>query len=401
MTLLADYDLARPTPVIWGVEGHDEALVLVCRDGRPVDLVCVPLDSLDGALTRHMIERAMAKQSAVPLYVRGDASDRHQSVADRPPMTVAVCTRERPRSLQRCLAALTRLDYPDYEIVVVDNASRDEATRAVTASHGPICRYVREDTPGLDWARNRAVAEARHDLIAFCDDDAHASPGWLAAIADTFADPQVAAVTGLVLPMELATWAQRLFERYGRGMSKGLVPRRFDGAAMSDHQRIKAQDIGVGANMAVRRAAFDAIGGFDTALDVGTPSQGGGDLDFFHRLLTAGLTIAYQPGAWMRHQHRRDIDALRQQLYANGRAYGAYLRKVHASGRIPRGQVLRFAAGWVQWLAGRSVRAIFTSRPLPRSLVWAELHGAWDSGRAWRQTLAEDARRRQQRAAAA
>lgn len=391
MTLLADYDLDRPTPVIWGVEGHRDAMVLVCWRGRPLDLLWLEIDPWTGALTRPMIERAMARQSSVPLHARSfdPPPEPHQ-----PPMTVAVCTRDRPWSLKRCLEALARLDYPDYEVVVVDNAPQDDATLQVVRSAGPRCRYVCEPTPGLDWARNRAVAEAQHDLIAFCDDDAQASNRWLAALAAAFADPTVDAVTGLVLPMELRTRAQWLFEQYGQGMSKGLRPRRFDGRIMSDHAKLKAQDIGVGANMAVRRRAFDAIGGFDTALDVGTPSQGGGDLDFFHRLLVAGCTILYEPAAWMRHQHRRDLGALRQQLYANGRAYGVYLLKAARSGTVAREQVRRFMFGWLKWQLGRSVRAIFRKPALPRTCVWAELWGAMHAQRAYVQTLAEDQRRR-------
>jgi glycosyltransferase involved in cell wall biosynthesis len=69
------------------------------------------------------------------------------------------------------------LDYPEYEVVVVDNASRDPAVAEVVAQSG--CRYVREDGPGLNWARNRGIEEANHDLIAFIDDDALAASGWL------------------------------------------------------------------------------------------------------------------------------------------------------------------------------------------------------------------------------
>jgi glycosyltransferase involved in cell wall biosynthesis len=398
MTLVAEYDLAHPPQMIWGVEGHNDAIVLICRAGRPLQVVELELDPGSGALTRERIEQAIGLESVAALHAQKVGM--RSCPATRPPFTVAVCTRERPCSLERCLAALRRLDYPHFEVVVVDNASRDEATREVVAQAGSLFRYVREQTPGLNWARNRAVAEAGHDLIAFCDDDAQASPGWLAAIADALADPQVAAVTGLVLPMELVTRAQRLFEQYGHGMCKGFVPHRFHGPSLTAHQLIQAQAVGVGANMAFRRGTFDAIGGFDTALDVGTPALGGGDLDFFHRILAAGLTIQYEPAAWMRHQHRRDYDALRQQLYANGVAFGVYLQKIARSGRFSTAEVRKYAMCWGKWLIGRSAKSCLRKGRLPRALVWAELAGAIRSIGAYRATLREDQRCRALRQAA-
>ena len=95
-----------------------------------------------------------------------------------------------------------------------------------SSSGGGRVRYVREPRPGLDWARNRAIAEARGDVIAFTDDDVAVDPGWIRALVAAFgSDETVAAVTGLVLPAELETEAQVLFERY-RSFSRGFVPRR-------------------------------------------------------------------------------------------------------------------------------------------------------------------------------
>jgi hypothetical protein len=83
------------------------------------------------------------------------------------------------------------------------------------------------------------------------------------------------AVTGLVLPAELESPAQVAFERYG-GMGKGFVPKTTRRAALADRSLLWASQWGVGTNMAFRRALFAEIGGFDPALDVGTPAGGGG-----------------------------------------------------------------------------------------------------------------------------
>ena len=80
-------------------------------------------------------------------------------------ISVVICTQDRTDMLRRCLSAIRALDYPDYEVIVADNAPQTEATRDLVGELGGI-RYVREDTPGLDWARNRGIAEARNPIVA-------------------------------------------------------------------------------------------------------------------------------------------------------------------------------------------------------------------------------------------
>jgi glycosyltransferase involved in cell wall biosynthesis len=292
----------------------------------------------------------------------------------RPPISVIVCTRDRPRLLRRCLEALSRLTYTAYQVVVVDNASRDDSTAEVVSAT-PF-RYAREDRPGLNWARNRGAAEARYDIIAYIDDDARADPGWLDGIADAFADSRVSAMTGLVLPLEMESEAQRLFEVYS-GMSKGAQPRLFQRAWMRPREVIAAHAMGVGTNMAFRRSALELVGGFDTALDVGTPACGGGDLDLFHRLVGAGLTLRYEPRALVRHEHRRGLDELQRQIYCNGRSYGVYLIKVWSMHSVPRREVAGFAARWVMGgLVARLIRSATGQLSFPVALTWAEVWGA-------------------------
>ncbi|MCL4402904.1 MAG: glycosyltransferase, partial [Acidobacteria bacterium] len=251
-------------------------------------------------------------------------------------------------------------------------------------------RYVREDRPGLDWARNRGIAEARHDLIAFTDDDATVCRNWLRAMARAFADEEVMGVTGLVLPAELETPSQMWFQRYG-GMGKGFAARRFCGVSIGPREMMAAQEVGVGANMVFRRCVFHKIGGFDTRLDVGTPSRGGGDLDIFHRVLSAGLTIHYEPAAFAWHRDRRDMNGLRTQIYNNGCSYGVYLLKVLRNGSVPRLEAMdyafRWAAGWVLW---RFLRGLTRPRYFPLGLLGAELRGALHAPAAYRASARQD-----------
>jgi glycosyltransferase involved in cell wall biosynthesis len=311
--------------------------------------------------------------------------------ASLPPISVVVCTRDRPALLARCLTALQQLDYPAYEVVVVDSASRSSDTAQVVAA--TPYRAVREERPGLDIARNRGAAEAQHAIIAYIDDDALAAPGWLRGVAHGFAAPEVALVTGRVLPAELETRAQRLFEQYS-GMDKGTQPRTFRRGALRPRELIAVQHVGVGANMALRRSALALLGGFDLALDVGTPAGGAGDLDLFHRALAAGLTLRYEPTALAYHRHRREMRDLWRQLYQNGQSFGVYLLKLWSRRSVPRRAVARFALGWVGgWLLARLAACLLGRLHFPLALVWAELWGALHAPAAYRATYRHTADR--------
>jgi glycosyltransferase involved in cell wall biosynthesis len=312
-----------------------------------------------------------------------------------PPISVAVCTRDRPGLLERCLRAIESLDYPSFELVVVDNAPSNDRSREVVSRSR--ARYVRENRPGLDWARNRAIAEANHDIVAFTDDDAVVDPGWLRGFASAFASPGVMGATGLVAPLELATQAQVLFEHVYGGMGKGMRGRLFHRDFLPRSRMIGVHEFGVGANMAFRKVAFDLVGPFDTALDVGTPSGGGGDLDMFHRMAAAGLPLWYEPRALVWHQHRREMAALRKQLYADGKSFTVYLLKLLRTGSVPRRQVVRYACStWGLWLVKRVVRGLLGRDPLPLPLLWAGLQGALAGPAAYVSTYRQDRRIRVQ-----
>ena len=164
---------------------------------------------------------------------------------------------------------------------------------------------------------------------------------------------------------------------------------------MSARDRITVHFLGVGANMAFRRSELLRLGGFDTALDVGTPSAGGGDLDMFHRVLMAGGAIHYEPRALVWHYDRRTMDGFRTQLYNNGRAFGVYLIKCWRTGRVGRRHVAAYGFGvWAQWLAGRLVLRLLGRHRLPMQLLWAEVWGALHAPWAYVMTYRHDRRLR-------
>jgi glycosyltransferase involved in cell wall biosynthesis len=400
-------DLALPIVAIRDCAGWGAVRVLVHLGSRPFGWLTIesPGDiiSVGEILTALRSQLSEAVQE-VALDKRLGGPQRAAMPPARdgwPPISVIVCTRDRTGFLARCLASLQALDYPDYEIIVVDNAPTSDDTRQLTASL-PV-RYLREDRPGLDWARNRGIAEARHELVAFTDDDVRVDPGWLRYIAPCFADPEVMLATGLVAPAELATAAQITFEYGYGGMGKGIREQCWRGSELDPTRLLGAHHLGVGANMTFRRAVFDRVGPFDTALDVGTPSHGGGDLDMFHRVLRSGATVRYQPRALVWHFHRRDLAALRRQLGDNGRAFGVYLitrwfEAGQRSGGVSRGAVSRYTIEtWFGWLVGRVVRRLFRREVLSLPLQAAELRGALEAPWAYWATRRRDRRLRADR----
>jgi hypothetical protein len=139
-------------------------------------------------------------------------------------LSVIVCTRARPEALAACLASLSVQESPPAEILVVDNAPDQPATRQVVARF-PGVRWVPEPRPGLSPARNTGVRAARGRLIAFTDDDVEVRADWTSELARAFdGRDEIEAVTGLVLPASLETLSQRCSRSTSAASAK--TPRR-------------------------------------------------------------------------------------------------------------------------------------------------------------------------------
>ncbi|MGH2626553.1 MAG: glycosyltransferase, partial [Anaerolineales bacterium] len=240
-------------------------------------------------------------------------------------------------------------------------------------------RVISTENRGLSSARNTCLAAASGEIIAYTDDDVIVDPGWIGALARVFAaDPDVMAVTGLVMPAALDTPAQVLFEKYG-GFGRGYVRwwyaaedpgplgMRFGGAGR----------FGTGANMAYRRTVFDRIGPFDPALDVGTVTNGGGDLEMFFRVLKTGYTLVYEPAAIVFHRHRETYAELRRQLADNGTGFFSYLVRAWLHTPDERLSLLRLGVWWLWWWnLRRLLRSYLGLEEFPRDLILAELKGS-------------------------
>ncbi|MFN2433314.1 MAG: glycosyltransferase family 2 protein [Gemmatimonadota bacterium] len=263
-------------------------------------------------------------------------------------VAVAVCTRDRPAQLRRALRSLLEQRPPAGELLVVDNAPRDAATRELVGELEGV-RYALEPEPGLDRARNRALRETEAAVVAFLDDDAVAHPDWARALTAAFDDPRVGACTGRVEALALDTEAQRLFEAnggYARGTTGIRLPRD---ARRPLHGRSApliawTVSVGNGSSLAVRRDLALELGAFDEALDRGPALPGGGDLDVLWRVLAAGSDVVYEPAALAWHEHRQDLDSMFDQLAGHQRALTAMLLKNALHG--PRRASLLAFLGW-------------------------------------------------------
>lgn len=290
-------------------------------------------------------------------------------------ISVVVCTRDRAEQLRACLHALLALEDGDVEVLVVDNSSTGSAAAMFdeVAGADPRFRLVHEPKPGLSRARNRGLAEARGEVVAYTDDDVRVDPAWLDGVRAGFgSDRGVGCVTGLVAAAELEDPVQELFESKV-SWSSSLERRRYSmrtdagtGAFPYDAGRF-----GTGANFAVRRSLLLDLGGFDEALGAGSPTRGGEDLDAFVRVLLAGADVVYEPRAIVWHVHRSSAEELGRQVYAYGLGLSAYVTKL-LLGPARRDVVRRMLRGAGVFVGDKRAER---SAGLPPSLLARELLG--------------------------
>jgi GT2 family glycosyltransferase len=376
-TKVLELELSRGLPEALDAAGYGDALVLIRDHGRPAGLVRVACP--EGRLTAAGLREALQAAPEVVWRVTAAALERwllrSQLAAARPPApswSVIVCTRDRTEALRRCLRALAAARGTGGEILVVDNDPPTETTRDLVDREFPQVRYLREPRRGLNWARTAGARAATGDILLYTDDDVIVDAGWIAALVAAFESPRTAAATGLTLPYELETEAQAQFEQWG-GHGRGFERRVFDDTVIPP---AAAGLTGHGANMAFRREVLLREGLFETGMDVGTPTQSGGDAYALYRVLHGGYQIVYTPEAVVWHQHRRDAAGLRRMLY--GYSVGVYAFLLRALLRHGDAEALWVGAQWFRKHHLKTLGRLLNRQPgaLPASYLWAELRGA-------------------------
>jgi GT2 family glycosyltransferase len=377
---IAHIELTQPLPTVKIPADHSGmALILRYRD-RPIGLLlqALPPDSqippvqLEPLIAQAVGVKLLQEQirtEILPLTIREGF----------PRLTVAICTKDRPDNVARLLRSLLPLQSSDlrsqFEILVVDNAPSDDRTKDLITTL-PTVRYSYEPKAGLNFARNRALQDATGELLAFLDDDVVVDRQWLNGLQETWSEnPDAGAFTGLVLPYELETDAQILFEQRG-GFRRGFEKIRYD-QTLSDNPSYPcgAGIFGAGCNMAFQRHVLLKLGGFDEALDTGKPLPGGGDLDIFYRIVRAGYPIAYEPQYLVYHQHRRELSQLQHQYWTWGLGLMAFVIKSFQADPSQRSKLLQMIAWWLKNQLWQLRQSLTGQHVLPPAMVLAEFWG--------------------------
>jgi glycosyltransferase involved in cell wall biosynthesis len=215
---------------------------------------------------------------------------------------------------------LGKLSCVPEEIVVVDNASKDNSTKEVVEKF-PGVKYIKEPRAGLDIARNTGILNSSFSIVAFVDDDVLVHPLWVYRTWETFQDSSIAAMTGLVIASKLDTEAQMIFERHW-SFNRGYVDKVYNSDFFKKtlSQGPPVWEIGAGANMGFRKSIFEEVGLFDELLDVGAAGCNG-DSEMWFRILSHGHSIHYNPRAIVHHEHRKDMEGLKKQIFSYMRGY--------------------------------------------------------------------------------
>ncbi len=223
-----------------------------------------------------------------------------------PRVSVVVCTHNGGRTLPQCLERLRALDYPDYEVIVVDDGSSDGSAE-IARAHGTT--LVQTEHRGLSFARNAGVARASGEIVAFLDDDAYPDADWLHYVAASLRANAHAGMGGPNIPPEEDGLVADCVAAAPGGPIHVLISDR------------EAEHV-PGCNMAFRKSALEEIGGFDERF-----RAAGDDVDVCWRLQEAGRTLGFSAGAVVMHRRRDSIRRYLKQQYGYGKAEALLERK--------------------------------------------------------------------------
>jgi O-antigen biosynthesis protein len=295
------------------------------------------------------------RQPKAALRAVRDASARSplRSEQSLPRISVVVCTCNGSRTLRDCLSGLSKIDYPDYEVIVVDDGSRDNSA-AIAREFGAT--VISTENRGLSSARNTGMEAATGEIVAYIDDDAYPDPHWLSYLAAMFHSTTFAAIGGPNLAPP------------GDGSVAECVVNAPGGPVHVLLSDTEAEHI-PGCNMAFRKSHLQAIGGFDPKF-----RTAGDDVDVCWRIQERGWKIGFSAAAMVWHHRRNSVRAYWKQQRGYGKAEAQLERKWPEKYN---------AVGHIKW-AGQLYGKGLTRMLGRRQRVY---HGSW--GRAPFQSLHE------------
>ncbi|HEX4998712.1 MAG TPA: glycosyltransferase [Terriglobia bacterium] len=298
------------------------------------------IDDWDFGLT----QRDRAPKPALAVVSRAFREGIESRVPRWPRVSIVLCSYNGQRHIEESLAAIGRLDYPDFEVIVVDDGSTDQ-TAAIASRHD--VRLIRTENRGLSAARNTGLHAATGEIVAYIDDDAYPDREWLKRLAMVFLRTDYAGVGGPNIPPEGDCFVAQCV---------ALAPGGPIHVLLTDTE---AEHI-PGCNMAFRRAELLEIGGFDPRF-----RTAGDDVDVCWRIQQQGWKLGFTAAATVFHHRRGSVRTYWKQQVGYGRAEAMLERKWPEKYN---------AAGYLSW-AGRIYNAAGLSS-LSRGRIY---HGTWGS----------------------
>ena len=301
------------------------------------------------------LDAVHAAYSELPVRVNGDF----------PKVSVVVCTYNGAPTIDETLRHVARLNYPDYEIIVVNDGSTDATRRMVGKHKTRGVRLISTSNRGLASARNAGLAAATGEIVAYLDDDAYPDPDWLLYVATAFRDMEYGGFGGPnIVPADDGLIAQCVAHAPG-GPTHVLLCDR------------EAEHI-PGCNMAFKKSALEAIGGFDTKY-----RAAGDDVDICWQLQEHGWKLGYHPGALVWHHRRGSVRGYWKQQVGYGKAEALleekWPEKYNAAGHVEwTGRI--YGSGLTRALRlrpGRVYQGTWGSAPFQR--LYQDAPGTWMS----------------------
>jgi glycosyltransferase involved in cell wall biosynthesis len=262
----------------------------------------------------------------------------HRPLPETPFVSVIVCSYNGAKTLAACLESLGKINYPHYEVILVDDGSTDNT--AGIAAQFPHVRYIHQTNHGLSHARNTGAAAAQGEVFAYTDSDCMADPDWLYYLIGTLVSGEFAGVGGPNVTPPAKNWIQACVAGAPGGPSHVLLT-----DTIAEHIP--------GCNMAFYRWAFENVGGFDVEY-----RKAGDDVDFCWRLQQSGCVIAFSPTALVWHHRRFTLRAFLKQQEGYGEAE-SLLRFQHLIFFGPTG-----TAKWRGQIYGTPRFSWFLNRPI-------------------------------------
>jgi len=360
------------SPVL-DIERYKGVLGLVRYDSLPVGWVYIPRWHCK-ILSPDRILEAVEQQlgwALLQVVMKREYKAKTPDISQTDPVSVVVYCGYRPATrLKRCLESLQNIEYPSYEIILVDNGMSGDETGKIAS--GFQVHYVKESFTNVSNALYCGAAVASHNILAFTTELGHVDRYWLRSLGLPFRDPKVQAVLGFVAPDELETVTQNQIHYGGYWMYGGTRKSSNKDAVLAYESMLMAYNLASGINMAFRKDIFLSLGTFSHPRENNLYLNSYG-MELFHDVMARGHIIAYEPTALVWYSPARDVHSGCRLAFETGMCMMRYLRASWRSRVQSRFSILRYAI--ISWLARRIIRRMIRPGNATRRLIISELAG--------------------------